>query len=230
MSRCIVSVGTGNHRGKLARLTDQVFALGENFFFWDGYLPMESPSHEEAPYAFKVWALRTVLTRSEGLHHDVLLWLDSSIIILKPLAPIWELIEQQGYWFSRNHNYSTGNWASDASLPILGITREEAFGIPQIVATSFGLDLRQPVAQDFLSRWRDLALAGAFAGPWSNEHGEASSDPRVKGHRHDQTAASVLVHRMGLNLTVPPEYFSDEGFPYDERTILTTDRTGWRKF
>jgi len=222
MSRYVVSVGTGNHGGKLVRLRSQLIQQHENYALWD-VLPVGSLPHEQAPYAFKIYAL-------EQAHREIvdtsvtLLWLDSAVMILRPLGPIWRRIERHGYWFSQNHDYNCGEWTCDSALPILGITREEAFTIPQIVGGCFGLNMRAPVAQEFMERWKEYALAGAFAGPWRNDHGEASLDPRVQGHRHDQTAASVIVHRMGLRLTQPPRYFSDDGFPATEETILTARR------
>lgn len=34
-----------------------------------------------------------------------------------------------------------------------------------------------------------------------NRSGRVSSDPRVQGHRHDQTVAGILAHRLAMALT-----------------------------
>jgi len=47
----------------------------------------------------------------------------------------------------------------------------------------------------------------------------------VRGHRHDQTAASVIAWRLGFELTNPPNIFAygRAGEAHDERTILLAD-------
>lgn len=220
MSRAIVSVGFGDRcAGGLRRLEARLEELGESRIAWYNHLPPSCPSYEQAPYAFKIWALEEAIAGSQRL-----LWLDSTVIVLKPLTELWGLIERQGYWFSANHGLMNGEFTADAALPILGVTREENWQIPHVVATCFGFDMRSPIAQEFLRQWKEASLAGAFAGPKRNDNGEASADPRVKGHRHDQTAASVIAHRLGMKLTTPPEWFADEGFTGDERTVLTNKR------
>ena len=171
-------------------------------FSWVDSLPPGSPQHDDSPYAFKVYAIRDAARRQEA---QTVLWADSSVHVVKRLDPLWGLIESQGYWLSTNdvdeNTFRTcGEWTCDAALEPLGITREEAFKIPQVVATFFGLDFRHQIAVDFLREWERLEKAGAFKGPWVNTNQEASVDPRVLGHRHDQTAASVIAYRLGMKL------------------------------
>ena len=214
MTRGIVTVGTSDHFiGGVERLK-KIIGDSENIHAHYDF-PSGSPTHQEIPYAFKPYAI-------EQAPFDLVLWCDSSIIPLRPLNPIWKLIETQGYWFSRNYDYTNGEFCCDDALPILGATREESFKIPHVVATCFGLNMRDPVARYFLSRWK--ALAQAFKGPWRNDSGEASSDPRVRGHRHDQSAASVVAYRLEMRLTDPPDYFAEQGFPTSPSTILTVHR------
>jgi len=222
-SRMVVSVGVGPRcAGGFQRLAERLYELGEPLMAWQNAWPPGSPTHEENPYAFKIYALEHA--NLAGFLARPLLWLDSTVIVLKPLGPLWDLIERQGYWISRNHGMVTGPFCCDAALPILGISREEAFEIPHVVATCFGLDMRRSIAQEFLARWKALAEAGAFKGPHRNDSGEASADPRVLGHRHDQTAASVVAWRLGMQLTDPPDWFADEGYPGSETTLLTNRR------
>jgi hypothetical protein len=169
------------------------------------------------PYAFKAHALEAA--RLKGA--DLVLWADACILPIRPMDSLWDLIERRGYWFSRN-GFRNGEWCCDAALPLLGITREEAFQQEHVVATTFGLNLRSEIGATFAGEYLRLAQNGAFRGPWVNNAGEASADPRVRGHRHDQSAASVIAHRLGMELTNPPEWFSYRGGE-DERTILMAD-------
>jgi len=160
-------------------------------------LPPGSPTHAQKPYAFKVYAILEAFRRGA----DTVLWADASVCPLNDFQPLWDIIDNQGYWLSKNGANNCGEWCSDAALPILGINRQWAYHIPQIWATSMGFHRDSITARSFLCSLECLARTDAFCGPWVNTHGEASSDPRVSGHRHDQTAASVIADRLGMTLT-----------------------------
>ena len=180
-------------------------------------MPPGSPSHQEIPYAFKAWAIEAARNRGA----DLVLWADACILPIRSMDPLWDLIQRQGYWFSRN-SFQNGEWCCDAALPLLGITRDEAFEQEHVVATTFGLNLRSEIGATFASEYLRMAQNGSFCGPWVNNAGEASADPRVKGHRHDQSAASVIAHRLGMELTNPPQWFSYKGGETEE-TVLVAD-------
>lgn len=214
MTRCVVNVATGHYVVGQTRL---LRALSDPWLRWADQMPPGSPTHREVPYAFKAHAL--VEAQRQGA--ELVLWADSCIVPIRSMDPLWDLIERQGYWFSRN-GYPNGEWCSDAALPLLGVTREQAFQVEHVVATTFGLNLRSEIGASFLAEYFRLAQNGSFCGPWTNENGQASADPRVKGHRHDQSAASVIAHRLGMELTNPPQWFAYRG---GERksTVLVAD-------
>ncbi len=229
--RAIVNVTIGGRTvepyGPLAdRLKEKMEALGETVISWRDQWPSGCPTHDETPYAFKAFALKQA-----SKTHRSLLWADASIIPLGPLDRLWDLIESQGYWFSENlphgeygRPWTCGQWTADSALEPLGITREQSFTFPHIIGTAFGLDLRYGIARDFLSEYYRLAREGtAFRGVWSNHDRGLSRDRRVLGHRHDQTAASVLAWRLGMKLTTPPTWIVD-GIPPTEETVLEIKR------
>ena len=125
-------------------------------------------------------------------------------------------------------------WAADSAYEDLypGIPIEKAREmnkIPHAVATAFGLDLRHPKGKALFDEYFRLANTKAFCGPWSNlnnpNHWEQHPDRMghcgpefVLGHRHDQTALSVIVHRLGIQMTQCPEFFAFA--PPAENTIL----------
>lgn len=108
--------------------------------------------------------------------------------------------------------------------------------LQHVTATAFALDLDHPKGRDFLNEYYRLAQTKAFCGPLANaNHPDAkySGDPArcapcgpadVRGHRHDQTAASVIMWRLGLTaaLTESPEYFAYAGGE-TEKTVLVAD-------
>lgn len=179
--------------------------------------PPGCPPHLERPYAFKAYAINDVLLKHKPRY---ILWADSSVVAIRNLSPLWELIARQGYWFSDNYTNNCGSWTCDSALEPLGITREESFNIPQIAATSFGLDMESKKGKIFFDEYFRLAQGNAFCGPWVND---GNSDPRVVGHRHDQSAASVIVWRNNLKMTRQPNIFSDYQGDSDS-TILNVHR------
>jgi hypothetical protein len=226
--RAVVNVAThGKYLTYRERLRAVLVWQRETFITWDEELPPGSPAHKDRPFAFKFYAIQEALNRG----CSTILWADSSIVPIKPLASLWDLIEKQGYWLSANlpHGksgvapWSTGTWTSDAALKPLGITRKESFQIPHVIGTAFGLDIRHPIAQQFLKAYGELAEGTAFCGPTINDKGQASSDQRVMGHRHDQTAASVIAYRLGMTLTIPPAWIVD-GIPATQETVLEIHR------
>lgn len=220
MTRLVLNVATGPYVAGQRRLKRALSNHAENWtpgLYWADEMPPGSPNHHRMPYAFKAWAIEAA-----RLHEaDLVLWADACIVPIRSMEPLWDLIDRQGYWFSRN-GWQNGQWCSDAALPLLGITREESFQQEHVVATTFGLNLRSEIGATFASEYLRLAQNGSFCGPWVNNAGEASADPRVRGHRHDQAAASVIVHRLGMILTNSPQWFAYKGGETAE-TVLVAD-------
>src|SRR5262249_5890303 len=133
--------------------------------------------------------------------HRWVLWVDAGLRIRRSLDPLFASIRSRGYLFFPE-SHSVGEFCKDDALSTLGITREESFAIPSCWAAVVGLDLGSPRGAEFLRQWKERAADGvSFPGPkWSGVNGWphlASPDPRVRGHRHDQTAASVIAHQLG---------------------------------
>lgn len=204
--RAVLSVATGGWyvEGQL-RLWYSLEDRGENAtrLFWKDRYPPGSPSHEEAPYAFKVYAFQ----RARELGFDQAIWLDASCWALRDLGELWAQVDADGYYLEPD-GHTTGEWISDHALGLLGLNRDEAMGIPLIEGKCVGLDLQDETAVAFLDVWRRLADEGGFHGPWTND-GSASADPRCRGHRHDIACASPLAWSFGLHL----QPFKRIGFP-----------------
>ena len=212
---CIVSVGIGHWYPKgIDRMNESL-----NKVNWkNGRLlsrneyPPGCPCIEEAGYAFKPYALTEALKK--GMRY--LLWADASVWALKPIEPIFEKIAEDGCLFFDNgfsvfhKEHSIGEWCRDASLPKFGITREESMRMPEITTSFFGLDMARRDSKIFLEDWMAYAKDGEtfIVEPRDNDKGQCSSDPRVKGHRYDQTAASVIVERLGMKRILMPYYYA----------------------
>jgi hypothetical protein len=200
---------------------------GVSKLFWNG-LDQQWPSHQEKPYAFKAYALKTV---DYSLAFDTLLWADSCILPVADMEPLWQKIETDGYWIARN-GWNNYQWTADSAYPDLFFDWDEPYArqlnreIPHVVATSFGISLKHAIGREFLAEYYRLASdTNAFCGPWTNTPNTPCGPPDVIGHRHDQTAASVIAWRLGMRLTDCPEIFAygKQGDQHDPRTILIAD-------
>jgi hypothetical protein len=207
MKRVVVNVSTGRYVAGQARLTEALALLGEDYMLWRDELPPGSPSHQETPYAFKSWALEAA--RQSG--HTLLLWADASIIPIASLELIWAYAEAHGVWLSDN-GYRNDEWTCEAAYPLLGVTKEENHNIKHVVATAFAVDLLHPVGAQFFVEYFRLAKNGAFKGPWKGGVGVQ--------HRHDQTCASVIAHRLRIPLTNPPRFFAYDGGQTEETILI----------
>lgn len=215
MTRCIVNVATGRFTAGQSRLL-RAFP-DETVLCWTNAYPPGSPEHLAMPYAFKAYALQ----HARDLGFDLVLWADACIVPHGSIETLWDRIENDGYWIS-NNGWKNGEWCSDAALPLIGITRDEAMTQKHVVATTFGLNLASDIGIGMLDEYLRLAKNGAFCGPWKNDQGQASSDPRVLGHRHDQSCLSAIAAKRGCSLTNPPFIFSYRGGETSE-TILVAD-------
>jgi len=253
MRRALVSVATTTHYHNGAhRLLKACEKFNVEAWYSTGE-PTASPKHSEVPYAFKAFAIKEAVQR--GI--DCILWADASILPIRSLEPLWERIERDGYWISRN-GYSNSTWTADSAYADLfkhefgdsqvNIDQARTLNrtIEHVVATAFGLNVKHPKGKAFLDEYYRLASqTKAFCGPWWNEAhpdcpGHHDGNPRfsrcgpsdVRGHRHDQTAASVIAWRLGMELTSPPDIFAyskrrPDGTLHlsdqDQRTILLAD-------
>ncbi len=199
MSRCIVNVAVGaklhyfEWQTRLLTSLDDVGYDGGRMF-WTNCLPEGSPTHEASPYAMKPAAFRA----AEARGHSQVLWCDSAIWARRPLDAAFDLIEKQGYLLFYN-GFACGNWITDDALEKQGLTRDEAMTIPDFTGCCMGLDVTHPIGAEFLRRWHEASLDGvSFVGDWNNDRQQCSTDPRCRGHRHDQVIGSIIAHRMGM--------------------------------
>jgi hypothetical protein len=210
--------GVGNYAKQLMRLEQSLRSVGfggehEIFKGINDYAHIGSPLHKNAPgavpYAFKAYAIKKAM--DEGARF--ILWVDSPIYATKSIAGVWAYIQRNGYMFFDNLGYSIGDYTSDSCLAKHGMSREEAFASPMIMACVMGFDVNNPEAKAFLKRYIEAAADGiSYPGDWSNNLLQVSNDMRCKGHRHDQSVASIIIKQMGLSVLNAQQTF----FAYEE--------------
>jgi hypothetical protein len=183
-------------------------------------LPPGCPSHEEAPYGFKLAAIR----QAERRGARSVLWLDAPCVATAPLAPTFDRIEETGHLFVTSGE-RLGNWSSDECLAAFGLTRDRAMALPLLNGTFIGLDLESALARRWFEGVERACREGLFKGAYLSDHAPAdvrarkagkpigfvSPDPRCWGHRHDEAVGSALAYALGLAISPPAGLFNAPG-------------------
>ncbi len=207
MKKCIINLATRDRDKKgQQRLRESLYAMGFNgdFLGFEYEGEIDAPIHSEVPYAFKAYAFK----RAKELGYDLVLWCDAALWAVKDITPVFYHIEKNGYLLYRN-GWTSGEWCADSALRPLGITREQSFEYPHLMACQMGLNFNDEKANEFFEEYFRMAQEGdSFKGAWSNEINQCSNDPRVLGHRHDQTVGSIIAWDMGMrDWQIPHETF-----------------------
>lgn len=184
-SKAIVNYATDKYLEGQARLRKSLVEFMEYSpimygSYFNNEQTLDCPSHEENPYAFKIYAIEKV--KETGIQQ--IFWLDASVIAVKPIQPVFDYLtkhqifmEEAGHW--------VGSWCNDYTLDYFKITREEAFKIPMFAAGYVGFDFRTEVSNEFFAKWKESMLNGCFKGSHAD-------------HRHDMTCGSIIAYQMGL--------------------------------
>lgn len=136
------------------------------------------------------------LTAAIDLGYERILWLDSSVWAIKPIEPIFDYIDENGWYFYSN-GFNLAQWSDDNALEYFGFTRDQAEKLPDISSSMFGLHMGNPKAQEFAKQWILSARRGMWA---TSRFGGGSDDPRFEADRQDQSCASLIIHKLGMHM------------------------------
>lgn len=203
--QCVINFAKGSWypRGQ-QRLFRSLLDTGWNndTCLFDDERQIQAPGHQDCPYGFKPYALR----HAAMCGYTNVLWCDASVWAVKNIQPMFDYIDQHGWLFFVNT--STGIFTSDACLEQFEVTRDQAMDITMLMGICMGFNLTHPKTQEFLKRWLFHADNGiSFPGSWTNDQQQVSKDPRCKGHRHDQSAASLIAWQLEMDQIIPHETF-----------------------
>lgn len=148
---------------------------------------------ESNPYNIKASAMRASITKGR-----VLIWMDSSCVAVRPIEPLVSRILERGYYLSTS-GFDASQTCTDAQLAAAGITRDQSEGIPDTATGCIGIDTNDRRAMDFLREWIEWSARGLFAGSRGYDPAD-SSDPRFLFARQDQSAATLLASKHGMDL------------------------------
>lgn len=174
-------------------------------FTWSDERAISAPPHEMMPYAFKIAAFNYAVAAG----YKLVLWCDAAVFAIRPVDVIFEHIEKYGHILFQS-GFNCAQWTSDACLAACGVSRDEAEKMTMYMACCMGIDVDHLRSREFLRRLTERALDGvSLPGAWRNEDKSVSQDPRCQGHRHDQSAGSIIAAQLGMDVIVGHEtYFS----------------------
>jgi hypothetical protein len=194
----IVNFATGHYLKGQQRLANSL--NGYKKLMLTGYPTINSPTHEQSPYEFKINSIESAWN-----HDPVVLWVDASMWRVGDLSKIEDLIIKDGYFMTESGHW-TGQWTNQFTKNYFKTTDEEMKvpgGMFMFSAGLLGLNRNSPIAVEFLRQWKGSAKAGCFKGDW-------------KDHRHDMSCGSIIAQRLGMKYQRGGEFMSYIGPGYSQ--------------
>jgi hypothetical protein len=191
-------------------------------------LPFGAPAnviedgYDYTPYCAKPFALAAAMMSGA----DIAILLDASFYAVRDIQPMITHIARNGYYLCKN-GYKVGEWCSDRAVPRLGMTREKLMEMEECSSYAVGLNFADGRCVELLHRWCGFASDRlTFPGPHTNllengrNRGFVSRERGVRGHRHDQTALSVIANLMEMTNWCERPYLTAYAGYETEQTVF----------
>jgi hypothetical protein len=220
--KCIINVAIGE---KYVKEQEQLGESLKKHFDGDFLHWTEFPNdnyNKANPYNVKAAAFEEAIKRG----YSQILWLDSPVVALNDVGPIFDTITANGYLTMKNDSYRCDETCSDASLAYFKFTRDQAATFQEHGSGAIGVDMRDSEGRQLIELFIKGCKEGACDG--SRYHDGQSRDPRFKFHRQDQSVLSLSSHTLGLPYTMLwDDLITLRPNKRTERTILCwTHRSG----
>jgi hypothetical protein len=212
----IICAGIGHWYGQGVRRLERTLNFegwGGSILTWKDEYPPGSYVHEHIPYYFKIAAFKEAIR--QGFTH--ILWVDASFFAVKNPMPMFDLINDQGYYFFSS-GYSLAQSVNDRALDFVGLSRDEAEGITEWASGCVGINLNNPEGSQLYAKWKYYMDEGLSIG--SRLHDNQSQDPRFKFHRQDQSCLSLAAWKLELKNTRGLDMVSYKGTGYNEKELI----------
>lgn len=214
----IISVGVGGHYvAGIDRLERSLMfeGWGGDMRFWRSY-PEGCPEHGGVhQYNFKPHAFNLMFLAG----YRVVVWADSSFWAVKNPMCLFDFVNENGLYFFKS-GYSLAETATDRLCEYGGVTRDELVNVSEFATGLVGINIDNPIGKCFFENWYKYMQDGMFGG--NRVHDEADSkDPRFRFSRQDQSAASMILHKMGITTCGEDRnYQAYKNTNYDKDKIL----------
>jgi len=188
---CIISVGVGGWYAQgVSRLEKSLIFHGYagQVLTWKDEYPEGCPTHEENPYALKIFAFNEAFKRG----YKCVMWVDASFWAIKNPHHIFDIINENGVFAFRN-GYNCANTCTDNLLNYAGFSRDKAEHLPEIAGGMIGINIDNPDGKKVFKEWSKMCEMGLFKNSRAHNSDE-SQDPRYLHGRQDQSALSMAIH------------------------------------
>lgn len=190
----IINCGVGGWYGLGSRRLERSLSFegwaGDTIIYKDEY-PPNSYKHEDYPYYFKIACFEEALRRQ----YTHILWVDSSFWAIKNPTKLFDIFNEQGYFFFSS-GYNLAQSVNDTALAAVGLSRDDAQNVTEWASGCVGINFNNPDGQKLYKRWKELMDAGLSKG--SRLHDNQSADQRFLFHRQDQSCLSLAAWELGL--------------------------------
>lgn len=197
-------IGNGWYSKGADRLKESLYAKGWTDILQYKNHPINEIYDPSCHYTIKAAALKSAVI--EDINE--ILWLDCSMLCLRHPGEIFDSMNRDGVYCESN-GYNAAQECSDKCLNYYGITRDEAEQIQMCSSGMLGIDLDHERGISFYEMFLQAAIDGIFTG--SRYHDNQSNDSRFLHHRQDQSAASIILYKLGYNLPELGNYLSYSG-------------------
>jgi len=194
--RCIINVALGGRYPKEQEVLRRSLAkhFDGDFLAWTEF-PNENYDKSN-PYNVKAAAFEEAIRRG----YKQILWLDSPVVALKNIDPIFDSIQKNGYLTMKNNAYKCDETCNDFSLAYFKVTRDQAATFQEHGSGVIGIDMENPKGKQLIEAFIRGCKDGVANG--SRYHDGQSADPRFKFHRQDQTVLSLAANTLCLPYTM----------------------------
>jgi len=192
----LISAGIGGHYvAGIDRLERSLYYEGwaGDMKFWRNNYPDGCPEHGgDGQYNFKPFCFKEVF--NDG--YKVAVWADASFWCVKNPMPLFDYVNEFGLYFFKS-GYSLAETATDRLLSVAGVSREALYDVPEFATGLVGINIENPKGKEFFTKWEEYREAGLFGGNRVHDLND-SLHPKFRFSRQDQSAASMILHKMGI--------------------------------
>jgi hypothetical protein len=171
-----------------------------DLLFWTDELPEGARPHSESLYGFKPHAFNHAFK----LGYDVVLWLDSPVVIMKDIQFIFDILDKDGYVVTGCETANLYQYCNDATLEHFNIKRQFVKDIKWILNYGHVFGFKKD-SKHFL-KFKECEELGLFTSAEEdyqdhlNNSGKAFNNEYIE-HRHEETIVSMIIQSEGLELT-----------------------------
>lgn len=214
-----ISAGIGHHYvAGIDRLERSLLYEGwaGDMRFWRNEYPVGCPEHiGDGQYNFKPFCFDEVF--SEG--KKIVCWADASFWFVKNPMPLFDYINEHGLYLFKS-GYSLAQTATDRLIQYAGVTRDELIEVSEFATGLVGINIDNPKGKEFFKQWKQYRADGMFGGNRAHDLTD-STHPDFCFSRQDQSAASMILYKMGIKTCGEDKDFQAyKGTPHNPDKVL----------